>query len=350
VQASFEGRSDAEGRTVWENAPAGTHEFDIEAKGFLRRNGVFIPADDREHDIVLNSALVLQGTVTDAETGEPIPRFRLALGMPSIDPRSGTTNIQVSGIGRFLPTYSEGRFHHALEEEVIVGRAAPKVMVRLEADGYQPFISRSIGYDEGVVTLDVSLQRSETIEVTVVDAVGRLAPRALIGLVTPGTRIVLGPDGLTQFEDSGLNVIVQADEEGRVKLTQDPAVERIVAAGYRGTLGFAETSWARLKSEPVLPLIPLGRIQGRVLGPPGTLAGKVVVLGEVKEGQTSFALGFRTQPDAEGRFEFPKVPAGPIRVELRYESRSVVVNVKPNEPVEVTLGDASGDRPLGNTR
>ena len=346
VQASFEGRSDAEGRTVWENAPAGTHEFDIEAKGFLRRNGVFIPADDREHDIVLNSALVLQGTVTDAETGEPIPRFRLALGTPSIDPRSGTTNIQVSGIGRFLPTYSEGRFLHALEEEVIVGRATPKVMVRFEADGYQPFISRTIGYDEGVVTLDVSLKRSETIEVTVVDAVGRPAPRALIGLVTPGTRIVLGPDGLTQFEDSGLNVIVQADEEGRVKLTQDPTVERIVAAGYRGTLGFAETSWARLKSEPVLPLIPLGRIQGRVLGPPGTLAGKVVVLGEVKEGQTSFALGFRTQPDAEGRFEFPKVPAGPIRVELRYESRSVVVNVKPSETLEVTLGDAPGDRPL----
>lgn len=337
VQASFEGRTDAEGRVVWEGAPAGTHEFDIAAAGFMRRDGVPVLADDKEHDVVLNPALVLQGTVTDADSGGPVPRFRLAMGWPSFDRLSGKTNIQVSRIDRFSPNFSGGRFRHAVEEPVI-GRSH-KLMVRIEAEGYEPFISRPIRYDEGEVTLDVSLKRSGTIEVTVVDAAGRPAPRALIGLVTPGTRIGLAPDGLTQLEDSGLNVIVQADEEGRVKLTQDPTVERIVAAGTRGTLGFAETSWARLKSEPVLPLTPWGRIQGRVLGTPEIRTGKVVVLGEVKEGQGSFALGFRTQPDAEGRFEFPKVPAGPVRVELRYESRSVLVSVKPNETVEVTLGE-----------
>ena len=339
VQASFEGRTDAEGRVVWEGAPPGTHEFDIAAAGFMRRDGVPVLAEDTEHDVVLNPALVLQGTVTDADSGGPIPRFRLAMGWPSFDRLSGKTNIQVSRIDRFSPNFSGGRFRHAVEEPV-TGRSH-ELMVRIEAEGYEPFISRPIRYDEGEVTLDVSLKRSETIEVTVVDAAGRPAPRALIGLVTPGTRIGLAPDGLTQLEDSGLNVIVQADEEGRVKLTLDPIVERIVAAGTRGTLGFAETSWVRLKAEPVLPLTPWGRIQGRVLGTPGTLAGKVVVLGEVKEGQGSFALGFRTQPNAEGRFEFPKVPAGPVRVELRYESRSVLVSVKPNETVEVTLGEKS---------
>jgi len=337
VQASFEGLTDAEGRVVWEGAPAETHEFDIGASGFMRRNGVPVLADDTEHDVILNPALVLQGTVTDADRVVPIPRFRLAMGWPSFDRLSGKTNIQVSRIDRFSPNFYGGRFRHAVEEPV-TGRSN-ELMVRIEAEGYEPFISRPIRYDEGEVTLDVSLKRSETIEVTVVDAAGRPAPRALIGLITPGTRIGLAPDGLTQLEDSGLNVIVEADEKGRVKLTQDPTVERIVAAGTRGTLGFAETSWARLKSEPVLPLTPWGRIQGRVLGTPGTPAGKVVVLGEVKEGQGSFALGFRTQPDAEGQFEFPKVPAGPVRVELRYESRSVLVSVKPNETVEVTLGE-----------
>jgi hypothetical protein len=52
-------------------------------------------------------------------------------------------------------------------------------------------------------------------------------------------------------------------------------------------------------------------------------------------------LDFRTQPDAEGRFAFPKVPAGQVRVELHYESLSVLVNVKPGETVEVTLGEKS---------
>lgn len=350
VQASFEGRTDAEGRVVWESAPAGTHEFDIAAAGFMRRNDVPVLADDTEHDAILNPALVLQGTLTDADSGVPIPRFRLAMGWPSLDRLSGKTNIEVSGIDRFSPHFSGGRFRHTLEEQVIGG--LDELMVRIEAEGYQPYISRPIRYDEGEVTLDVSLERSATVEVTVVDAGGRPAPHASIGLVTPGTRVVLGPDGLTQFGTPGLNVMVQTDEEGRVKLQKDPTVERIVAAGSRGTLGFAETSWARLKSDAVLPLVPWGRIQGRVLGTPGKLAGKVVVLGDRNEGQISFALDFTTQTDPEGRFEFAKVPAGPIRVEQRiveqsgttsvgYASRSVVLTVKPDETKEVTLGGST---------
>ncbi len=350
VQASFEGRTDAEGRVVWESAPAGTHEFDIAAAGFMRRNDLPVLADDTEHDVILNPALVLQGSVTDADSGGPIPRFRLAMGWPSFDLHSGKTNIEVSGIDRFSPHFSGGRFRHTLEEQVIGG--LDELMVRIEAEGYQPYISRPIRYDEGEVTLDVSLERSETVEVTVVDAGGRPAPHASIGLVTPGTRVVLGPDGLTQFGTPGLNVMVQTDEEGRVKLQKDPMVERIVAAGSRGTLGFAETLWARLKSDPVLPLVPWGRIQGRVLGTPGKLAGKVVVLGDRNEGQITFGLDFTTQTDPEGRFEFAKVPAGPIRVEQRiveqsgttsvgYESRSVVLTVKPDETKEVTLGGST---------
>ena len=352
VQASFTGQSDAEGRAVWENAPGGTHEFDIAATGFLRKNGVLVPADDQEHDIVMKPALVLQGTVIDADTGRPIPRFRLAQGWPSIDLRSGRTNIQVSGIDRFSPNYSEGRFHQVLEKELIVGLADQKLMVRIEADGYQPFISRTIGYDEGVVTLDVSLQRTETLEVTVVDVAGRPAPGALVGLVTPGAVMHLGPDGLAQPDNGGLNVILHADEDGRVKLQKDTTVERIVAAGSRGTLGFSEISWAQLQSDAVLTLLPWGRIQGRVLGTPGKLAGKVVVLGDRNEEQVSFALDFTTQTDPEGRFEFAKVPAGSIRVEQRiveqsgtmsvgYESRSVVLTVKPDETKEVTLGGST---------
>ena len=66
---------------------------------------------------------------------------------------------------------------------------------------------------------------------------------------------------------------------------------------------------------------------------------------------------FTTRTDAEGRFEFTKVPMGLIRVaELVFDSsgngnshqiRSAEVTVSPNETLEVTLGDAPGDRPPG---
>jgi hypothetical protein len=171
----------------------------------------------------------------------------------------------------------------------------------------------------------------------------------LVGLVTPGAHLFLGPDGLGQWENDGMKVILRADEEGRVKLQKDTTVERLVVAGSRGTLGFSETSWARLQSDAVLPLVPWGRIRGRVLGTPGALGGKVIALSVNEEGVTGFTLDFTTQTDVEGKFEFPKAPAGSIRVEERiveksglssmsYESRSVLVTVKPNETQEVTLG------------
>ncbi len=223
------------------------------------------------------------------------------------------------------------------------GADDPRLMVLFEADGYQAHISRTIRYDEGVVTLDVSLQRTETLEVTVVDAVGRPAPGALIGLVTPGTHIVLGADGLTQPENEGFRAIHQADAEGRVKLQKDLTIERIVAVGNRGTLGLSETSWARLQSDAVLPLVPWGRIRGRVLGNPDALKGRVIIVNNRQERRVGFDLFLMTQTDAEGNFEFLQVPSGPIRVvecigEHLLESRSKVISVSPDETREVTLG------------
>ena len=348
-QASWLELSDSEGRVVWDNAPAGTHAFDISVPGFMVKNGVRVPADGQKHDIVLKPALMLQGTVTDADSGEPIPSFRLVLGWPSLDRSSGKTHIEVSGIDRFSPTFSGGRFRHALEELIMQGMADPKLMIRFEADGYQPFISRTIRYDEGVVTLDISLERTETLEVTVVDSAGRPAPGASIGLVTPGAQLSLGSDGLDQPDGDGMRVILRADEQGRVKLQKDPTVERIVATGSRGTLGFSETSWARVQADAVLPLVPWGRIRGRVQGNVGALEGKVIGLSGQPEGSAGLTLNIAAKTDTEGRFEFSKVPAGPIRVEERilekygntsivYESRSVVVTVKPDETLEVTLG------------
>jgi len=348
VQASFEGRSDAEGRTVWEDAPTGIHQLDIEATGFMRRNRVRVPADGDEHEIMLYPALVLQGTVTDADTGKPIPHFRLALGWPSLNELTGKTRIQVSGLEPFTPNFSDGQFRHVLTDKIYISDD-PKLMVRFESDGYQPVVSRIIQYEEGVVTLDVSLERSETLEMTVVDIEGRPAPGAMIGLVTPGSRLLLGPNGLVQRNNPGPSSLLRADEEGRVTIQKDPEVRRIVATGNQGTVGFSETTWAELQSKAVLTLAPWGRIRGRVLGTAGALEGKGITLGERQQGPSDFHLDFKTQTDGEGGFEFAKAPAGLVRVQEQFVersgdvtmfsvSRTRLVTVTPGQVAEVTLG------------
>lgn len=346
LQASFEGRTDAEGRTVWEDAPPGIHDFDVEALGFMRQYGVKVAADGEEHDVVLSPALVLQGAVTDAATGKPIPRFRLALGWPEADPLSGRTQIQVSGIERLSPTFSGGRFRHVLGETVLNGVKDPRLMVRFEADGYRPHTSREIRYDEGVVTLDVALETTETVEVTVVDVGGRPVAGAQVGLVSPGSRIALGASGLVQTANQGVNALLRTDAQGRVKLQGNPERGRIVVAG---DAGFAETQWERLQADPVVRLDPWGRIQGRMLGSAGSREGKVVTLARAEEGGSDFVLDFHAQTDAEGRFTFPRVPAGTLWVEERivtvsgnssssFPGRSKEAAVPAGGTVEVELG------------
>lgn len=347
LQASFEGRTDSEGRTVWEGAPAGAHGFDIEAPGYMRSNGVQIPADDMEHVVTLTAALVLQGQVTDAATGRPIPRFRLGLGWPNFNPVTGTTNAQFSSIGRFWPEFSGGAYRHTVGEQVLSGANDRRLMVKFEAEGYVPVTSRPVGYEEGVVTLDVALEKATELEVTVVDPSGRPVAGADVGLVFPGASLSLGSGGLASNPSQGGAPLRKADAAGRLKLSKDPAVQSLVASG---AAGFAETTFAALEQDPVLRLQPWGRITGRFLGKAGRVAGKVIALGTLQPYSQALTYDFSTRTDPDGRFEFSRVPPGLLWVEHRvveilgpgqtssYASQAKEVTVDAGESAEVTLG------------
>jgi RNA polymerase sigma factor (sigma-70 family) len=347
LQASFEGRTDSEGRTVWEGAPAGAHGFDIEAPGYMRSNGVQIPADDMEHVVTLTAALVLQGQVTDAATGRPIPRFRLGLGWPNFNPVTGTTNAQFSSIGRFWPEFSGGAYRHTVGEQVLSGANDRRLMVKFEAEGYVPVTSRPVGYEEGVVTLDVALEKATELEVTVVDPSGRPVAGADVGLVFPGASLSLGAGGLASNPSQGGGPLRKADVAGRLKLSKDPTVQSLVASG---AAGFAETTFAALEQDPVLRLQPWGRITGRFLGKAGRVAGKVIALGTLQPYSQALTYDFSTRTDPDGRFEFSRVPPGLLWVEHRvveilgpgqtssYASQAKEVTVDAGESAEVTLG------------
>lgn len=347
LQASFQGRTDSEGRTVWEGAPAGVHGFDIEAPGHMRTNRVQIPADDTEHVVTLTAALVLQGQVTDAATGRPIPRFRLGLGWPNFNPVTGTTHAQFSRIDRFWPEFSNGTYRHTVGEQVLSGADDRRLMVKFEAEGYVPVTSRLVGYEEGVVTLDVALEKATELEVTVVDPAGRPVAGADVGLVFPGAALSLGSGGLASHPSQGGGPLRKTDAAGRLKLSKDSAVQGLVAAG---AAGFAETTFAALEQDPVLRLQPWGRITGRFVGAAGKVADKVIALGALQPYSPALSYDFSTRTDAEGRFEFSRVPPGSLWVEHRvveilgpgqtssYASQAKEVTVVAGESAEVTFG------------
>ncbi|HMO66696.1 MAG TPA: carboxypeptidase-like regulatory domain-containing protein, partial [Verrucomicrobiota bacterium] len=276
LQASFQGRTDAEGRVEWTDAPLGLHHFDIAAPGHLRTNGVAIPADGQEHLVTLAPALVIQARVTDAATGEPVPQFRLTLGHLSQDPFNNRTNVQFSSIDRFSLAFSGGTYRHSIEEEVVSGGSHPECVVKFEAEGCQPHVSRPLRYDEGVVTLDVALEPAEAFEVTVLDPAGQPAGSAMAGFVFPGANLKLQADGWLGFGGSPEpGALRRADASGRLRLQHDPQVSLVVITHPAGHL---ETTLAALAAEPEARLRPWGRVEGEFLGAAGTLGGRQVAV------------------------------------------------------------------------
>jgi len=158
VQIDVGGTTDAKGRFTWENAPDRKLSFDVSAKGFMRVNKVAFYPNGQEHVVTLPPALVVTGTVTDKASGALIPRFRMITGWRN---RNDLLPPHCSPLERFWLDFSGGEFHHSYEEAVITGIPNPGYVLKFEAEGYAPYVTRTIEAEEGVVELAIELERSE---------------------------------------------------------------------------------------------------------------------------------------------------------------------------------------------
>ena len=98
---------------------------------------------------------MITGRVTDAETGQPLPKYLLVEGVGF----AGSDDIYWSR-GRATEV-SGGQYTAAFEEP------NDAMFVRLEALGYKPAVSRAFRPDEGLQRFDVSLDVRETLSGTV---------------------------------------------------------------------------------------------------------------------------------------------------------------------------------------
>ena len=73
-------RTDSDGKFHFDNAPDGTIEFGVHASGYRTERKQLV-ARDKPYRIVLSSPLKISGKVIDAETGEPISKFEVPIGI-----------------------------------------------------------------------------------------------------------------------------------------------------------------------------------------------------------------------------------------------------------------------------
>ena len=341
VQAEFEGKPDAQGRVTWSNAPDTQLTFDIAASGFMRTNGVKVRADGQEHMIVLPPAVTVSGTVRDAADGHTIPRFKIVTGWPVTNFLDHTVGGRWSSFERDWLTFSDGQFRHTFEDALVYGTANPGYMLRFEAEGYAPFISRPILADEGEVHLDVSLRVAADTTVTVLLPDNRPATQADVGLVMPQAGLELVPGGFSHQNLQNGAALLATDASGTFRLPPDESISRIIVAHPSG---FAEVSPASLASEPIIRLEPWGKLEGTYLvgGQPATNRDLLFQYGQRHSDaiHSSFEA-YRVQTDQAGHFVFNQVPPGKHVLVRLIPAGPNAVQHEPVGEVEIRAGETT---------
>jgi RNA polymerase sigma factor (sigma-70 family) len=346
-QVDFTRNTDESGIMFWGSAPEGDLTFKVSRRGYLDSGDVHVRAGETEKTIVLLPALEIFGKVQD-ENGQPIPRFRLICGWPDRDAQKQIVGTRWSMVERHWLNFSGGEFRHVLEEPIVGGMRNPGYQFKIEAEGYAPFISRVVEAGESKARLDATLRRSAALVVTVLLPDGQPAVSADVGLVSAGSSFELIPGGFCRTHVQDLTSLLRTDTRGQFRFQAEPARERIIVAHRQG---YGEATPESLAEQPVIQLHPWSRIEGayKIDGQPAT--GRALTVDFAKGSHNTVLCGgsFDVQSDSQGRFAFPIVPPGRIKlvewVSRESDGRTVrngfnqkEVVVEPGQTVRVDLG------------
>ncbi|HEX3797918.1 MAG TPA: sigma-70 family RNA polymerase sigma factor [Verrucomicrobiae bacterium] len=333
-QVEFQRKADEEGRIVWEHAPDQALPLQFSADGYLEQEHETesIRPDDSEHVITLSRALFISGTVRDADSGDLLPKFRLSIG--TVQPTGrGDVTPWWSPIDRFNPLLAGGQFRKSLDEPVIGGTSNLGYIFRFSAEGYKPEVTRLYQPDEGAQELDINLHKAKEVQITVYRADGTIAIGAQAGLMAPGVERSLGVGRFTSMYGALDPVWIRTtDASGQFMLPDDDGVQEIAIVDPSGFVSVAPNE---LRKAGVAHLQPWARVQGVVMWNGRPLAKEALnLMRTYSPGKNLYKLDFelfRTETDAEGRFEFAKVPPGAFQV-MRW------VPSKDNEGRQMNMG------------
>ena len=301
---------------------------------------------DTEQVITLYPALTITGHVVDAGTKRPISTFHVVPGCV-VPQWADKTNWN----RREMAEGKNGQYKVVISRPFT--RPAPtSYLVRVEADDYQPALSRGFKSDEGSVNCDFSLSKGNVFNVSVHLPDGKPAAGADVCLCPekPGkfyNMATFVKNGQFAYKDNydSTKTYMKVGANGQLPIEpQDNGFLLIVIHDK----GFAQTTSEDLKAKPEITLKASARLEGVVRhgAKPASNAKLDVYPSGSNGGMRWGFLTFQDQvgADADGKFVFPKLKPGTWHVRLLPVDQSgrspneKSVELPPGQTVHVTLG------------
>ncbi len=323
--------SGPDGRIEWTSAPPdGGVELYAFKPDWCYTRDIRLQADGEEHVITMRRALVVTGTVTDAETGLSILDAKAFPGYGTDEYCWERLDTRRANGGAF---------------KVVLAELKDPWRVRVEADGYASFVSQPLTpASEGV--LDVALRpldSSKALHGVVLRPDGQPATNAEVLLQTLDTIVEINRLHFRRLLGEA-QIVKTKSPDGGFSFAPDPKAHTVVAASLEG--------FARVRiQDPCQPLTlhlqSWGRVEGVIDASARGRPVENVVLEDAAAGRYRWLLhlGHRpTKPDARGRFVYDLVPPGAVCVWLFSGSDVLIhhgtpVNVSPGEVASVVIAE-----------
>ncbi|HUS89807.1 MAG TPA: carboxypeptidase regulatory-like domain-containing protein [Desulfosporosinus sp.] len=323
--------TDAEGRFRWNEAPPDEVLIDMGKQHYMSVRNYGMSPSEQEYEITMPPELKIRGKVVNTETGEPISEFKLLTGIDWGGDRP------VSWQRRNTKTFTQGHY------EIGFTYPYPAHLIRIEADGYKPGISRPIGSDEGEVTVDFKLEKGMGPAGIVHLPDGKPAAVAEVILCTPSQGAYIRNGRNQQRRNSQY---VETKEDGKFSFPVQTDVYAIVVLHDEGYLEVGESD---LADSTDLILQPWATVTGKVLIGKNPAANETVRLGFDKPYDRSdprISHNYQAMTDSNGTFILEHVPPGEasisrsIRISDRRSvySHSISVETKAGQTVSITIG------------
>ena len=332
--------ADENGVWEWNEAPLDEFEVDICNPKGMQLSDQKIIARPEEYVFRPPPHLIVSGIVTDAKTKERLPKFRVVPGIQGseggkIDWVSDETLKARDGNYR-LRHIDEGCFAH---------------YVRIDAEGYQPQISRPIKSDEGNVKLFFKMQPGENVKATVLDTSGDPVNGASVVLGVPGTQISF-KNGRVKNGSTYNAVQRTTNEAGGFEFPPQVTSYEIVIVADEGYAHLKPDS-GRVRS-PVT-LTPWARLEGKyfVGKVPAVNVDMYVSNDQIHSyGETTpnIFMHFDATTGKDGSFLFDRIPVGRTYIQREIvrmvgegatevtSTPRVVKNLESGKTTRVTLG------------
>lgn len=327
------GTTDENGIWEWNHAPQDVL-YTIFKTGRMGIKTDLLSPQREPHKLTMYPMAIVTGTVTDEETGEPIEKFNFLEGVwwKPEDTRPALQRLRTQ-IGR------DGRYRLEFDD------ACQKFMVRIEAEGYHPAISREIHPTEGEVSIDFELESGTGPAGVVLLPNGEPAVKAILAMVTTerSVRVVNG-----EISNNYGVPIATSDSEGRFSFPAPSSKFALV-----GVHDFGWSEWnAEEQDESIkLKLEPWAEVHGISLRDDQPYTDATVYATSPASDQPRIHWKYETLPDSKGEFRFERFRAGETTVGRRISyadtgrgfrasanSQTRRIETRPGEVTNVQLG------------